>query len=137
MLTNNGHGSPDTNRIMAEKQSIRQTSSPDRKKRSFFWLYALIFLLILGGSAIFVFVRRAQAQTSLESVTQQMAVPTVLVVHPEQARQLTSTSFCPARSRQKWKALFTLKSADISNAGSSILALQSKKDNCWRKSKLP
>lgn len=83
MLTNNGHGSPDTNRIMAEKKPITRPATPRYKKRSFFWLYAIIFLLILGGAATFVFIRRAQAHSALVSVTQQMAVPTVLVLHPE------------------------------------------------------
>jgi RND family efflux transporter MFP subunit len=62
------------------KKNIMRTTIP---KRSFFWLYALLFLLVLSGAAIFVFVRRAQAQSALVSVTKQMAVPTVLVVHPE------------------------------------------------------
>jgi membrane fusion protein, multidrug efflux system len=83
MLTNNGHGTPDTNRIMAEKNPIRRPATPQRRKRSFFWLYAFVFLLVLGGTAAVVFVRRAQAQSALESVTKQMDVPTVLVVHPE------------------------------------------------------
>ena len=83
MLTNNGHGSPDANRIMVEKNPIVRPATPKRKKRSFFWFYALLFLLVLGGAAAYVFFQRGQAQTALNSATQQMAVSTVLVVHPE------------------------------------------------------
>jgi len=83
MLTTNGRGSPDTNRIMAEKNPIARPATPQGRKRSFFWLYALLSLLILGGAAAFVFVRHAQAQSALVSATRQMAVSTVSVVHPE------------------------------------------------------
>lgn len=83
MLTTNGHGSPDANRIMAEKNPIMRTSIPTKKKRSFFWFYILFFLLVLGGAAVFVFFQRGHAQMALVSATRQMAVSTVLVVHPE------------------------------------------------------
>jgi membrane fusion protein (multidrug efflux system) len=53
-----------------------------KKPRSWFWLYALIFLLILGAVVAFVLIRRAHAQANLKSATQEMAVPTVLIVHP-------------------------------------------------------
>jgi len=83
MLTNNGHGSPDTNRIMSEKKPILRPTSPKTKKRSLFWLYAFFFLLVLGGATAYVFLQRGHAQTALVSATRQMAVSTVLVVHPE------------------------------------------------------
>jgi len=83
MLTSNGHGSPDTNRIMVEKNPIVRPATPKRRKRSFFWLYALLFLLVLGGAAVFVFFQRGHAQTALVSATRQMELSTVLVVHPE------------------------------------------------------
>jgi multidrug efflux pump subunit AcrA (membrane-fusion protein) len=68
---------------MVEKNPIVRPATPKTKKRSFFWLYALLFLLVLGGAAAYVFFQRGQAQTALNSATQQMAVSTVLVVHPE------------------------------------------------------
>ena len=83
MLTNNGHGHPDTNRIMLEKKPIVRPAIAPRKKRSSFWLFALLFLLVLGGAAVYVFFQRGQAQTALDSATREMAVSTVLVVHPE------------------------------------------------------
>jgi len=83
MLTNNGHGSPDTNRIMVDKKPIVRPAPLKKRKRSFFWLYALLFLLVLGGAAFYVFFQRGHAQTALENATRQMAVSTVLVVHPE------------------------------------------------------
>ncbi len=83
MPITNGHGSPDTNRIMLEKNPNLRPASQKKRKRSFFWLYALLFLLVLGGAAIYVFFQRGQAQTALASATRQMAISTVLVVHPE------------------------------------------------------
>jgi multidrug efflux pump subunit AcrA (membrane-fusion protein) len=83
MLTNNGNGNPATHRIMAQKDPIIRPTAPGRRKGSSFWLYALLFLLLLGGAMVFVFIRRAQAQTALTSLTRQMAVATVFVVHPE------------------------------------------------------
>ena len=84
MLPHNGHNGAESNRTLVEKAPVKRTvTSPKQKKRSFFWLYALVFLLILGGAAAFVFLRRAQAQTALESATRQMAIPTVLVIRPE------------------------------------------------------
>jgi RND family efflux transporter MFP subunit len=53
------------------------------KKRSWLWLYALIALAVLAVVVGFVLMRRAQAQAQLQDVTQKMAVPTVLVVHPD------------------------------------------------------
>jgi multidrug efflux pump subunit AcrA (membrane-fusion protein) len=84
MLPQNGHSGAETNRTVVEKAPVKRTViTPKKKQRSFLWLYALVFLLVLGSATMFVFVRRAQAQTALESATQQMAVPTVLVVRPE------------------------------------------------------
>jgi RND family efflux transporter MFP subunit len=83
MLTNNGHGNPDTNRIMTDKDPIVRPAVLRRRKRSFFWLYALFFLLVFGGATAFVFFQRNDAQAALVSATRQMAVSTVLVVHPE------------------------------------------------------
>jgi multidrug efflux pump subunit AcrA (membrane-fusion protein) len=68
---------------MIENKPIMRPAIPKKRKRSFFWLYALVFLLVLGGAAVFVFFQRGQAQTALVSATRQMAVSAVLVVHPE------------------------------------------------------
>jgi RND family efflux transporter MFP subunit len=54
-----------------------------KKPRSFLGLCALIFLVLLAVTVAVVMVRRGQAQANLKSTTQQMAVPTVLIVHPE------------------------------------------------------
>lgn len=56
--------------------------TPRKQSRSGF--YILIFLLLIGAVVAFVLIRREQAQSKLQSVTRQMAVPTVLIVHPEQ-----------------------------------------------------
>jgi len=47
------------------------------------WLYLILFLLVLGGIFAFVTFRKSQQSAELQKQTQQMAVPTVLVVHPE------------------------------------------------------
>jgi multidrug efflux pump subunit AcrA (membrane-fusion protein) len=53
-----------------------------KKKRSFLWLYALIFLCVMGALVAFVLIHRSHNQAELASATQQMSVPTVLIVHP-------------------------------------------------------
>ncbi|HEV3271479.1 MAG TPA: efflux RND transporter periplasmic adaptor subunit [Candidatus Methylacidiphilales bacterium] len=68
---------------MVEKTPIVRPAPLKKRKRSSFWLYALFFLLVLGGAAVLVFFQRSQAQTALISATRQMAISTVLVVHPE------------------------------------------------------
>jgi len=68
---------------MVEKKSIVRPAPLKKRKRSFFWLYALLFLLVLGGAAFYVFFQRGLAQTALVSATQKMADSTVLVVRPE------------------------------------------------------
>lgn len=83
MLTNNGHSNPESNRTTVEKAPVTRTMTSPKTKRSFFWVYALLFLLILGGAAAYVFYQRGQAQTALVAATRQMGVSTVLVVHPE------------------------------------------------------
>jgi RND family efflux transporter MFP subunit len=68
---------------MTEKNPLARPAPVKSKKRSFFWLYALLFLLLLGGMVAFVLFQRAQAQSALTTATRQMAVSTVLVVHPD------------------------------------------------------
>ena len=68
---------------MVEQKSTKRTTTPGKGRRSFLWIYALLFLLVLGSAAAYVFFQRAQAQTALDSATRQMDVSTVLVVHPE------------------------------------------------------
>ena len=65
------------------EQSSRPRPAPE-KKRSWFWLWALLAFLVLAVVAAFVVLRRGEAHAELESATKKMAVPTVLVVHPEQ-----------------------------------------------------
>jgi RND family efflux transporter MFP subunit len=52
-------------------------------RRSTSWPKVVFFILIVTGLVAFVFIRRAAAQSNLVKLTQQMATPTVLVVHPE------------------------------------------------------
>jgi multidrug efflux pump subunit AcrA (membrane-fusion protein) len=69
---------------MTDKDPVRRTSSsPEKRKRSFLWLYFIFFLVLLAGIVVFVLLRRSHAQAELKTSTQKMAVPTVLVIHPE------------------------------------------------------
>jgi RND family efflux transporter MFP subunit len=57
------------------------TSSMPRKTHS--WHKVLLFIVIVTSLIAFVFIRRSAAQSNLVKLTQQMATPTVLAVHPE------------------------------------------------------
>ncbi len=47
------------------------------------WIKAFLFIFILIGLVAFVSLRRSAAQSDLVKATQKMAIPTVLVVHPQ------------------------------------------------------
>jgi len=85
MTNNNGRGSaypPQT--MTTDNDPIRRPPAPhEKKERSFLWLWLGLFLIALAAMAAFVLFRKSQAEVALKSSTQQMAVPTVLVVHPE------------------------------------------------------
>lgn len=84
--TNNGN--PVTLRTHAPRAGApRPPGAPrepeERKGGGRIWLYLLLFLLVLGGIFAFVTIRKGRQSSELKTQTQQMAVPTVLVVHPE------------------------------------------------------
>ena len=83
MTNNNGHGHPTSPRTMTHQDSVRTPAPKRKKKRSHAWIWLILFLLVLGGIAAFVMWRKSQAQSALNSSTQKMSMPTVLVVHPE------------------------------------------------------
>ncbi len=87
MATNNGRGSSYTTRTPAEKDPDRRTqpATAGKPAKNRLWLYTLLLLVVFGIVAAIVFVHRNEAQTQLQSNTQKMAVPTVLVVHPERS----------------------------------------------------
>jgi len=83
MTPQNGHPSPPKNRtIMEEKNDRRPAHSPPEKK-SKLWLYAVIAFILLAVAVALVVVRKMQAHSALVKATNEMAVPTVLVVRPE------------------------------------------------------
>jgi multidrug efflux pump subunit AcrA (membrane-fusion protein) len=53
------------------------------RRHGHFWLWAIIILIVLGCIFAFIMVRKHHQSAQLKQVTQEMAVPTVLVVHPE------------------------------------------------------
>jgi multidrug efflux pump subunit AcrA (membrane-fusion protein) len=72
---------PNAARELRPAGAPRQPEPP--KRRSHTWLYLILFLLVLAGIFVFVTIRKSGQSTELKKQTQQMAVPTVLVVHPE------------------------------------------------------
>jgi multidrug efflux pump subunit AcrA (membrane-fusion protein) len=69
---------------MTDKNPARPPSAPkEKKKRSFGWLFLGIFLVVLAGIAVFILERKSQSRKALNAATEEMAVPTVLVVHPQ------------------------------------------------------
>jgi RND family efflux transporter MFP subunit len=82
MNENNGHPSPSSRLEITEPT---ERSKPAAPKRSLSWLDALFILLLLTGAVAIVFTRKAEAHEQLASATRQMDLPSVLVVHPEEA----------------------------------------------------
>jgi RND family efflux transporter MFP subunit len=56
---------------------------PKKKKQWHSWLFALLGVCLVGAAATLVLIHRSQSQATLVSSTEQMAIPTVLAVHPE------------------------------------------------------
>jgi multidrug efflux pump subunit AcrA (membrane-fusion protein) len=69
---------------MTENKPVRRTPATKQKQpASFTWLWLILFLIVLGVIVAYVFWKKSAAQADLNSSTQEMAVPTVLVVHPQ------------------------------------------------------
>jgi len=75
----------DSSRIQAQPKNLpkKSLSTTPIPRKNAAWLKALFFILILIGLVAFVFIRRDTAHSNLVKLTQQMATPSVLVVHPE------------------------------------------------------
>jgi RND family efflux transporter MFP subunit len=83
MSTNNG--TVDSNRIQSQPKVLprKSPSASPMSRRNVSWAKVLFFILIVAGLIAFVSIRRSAAQTKLVRLTQRIAIPTVLVVHPE------------------------------------------------------
>jgi multidrug efflux pump subunit AcrA (membrane-fusion protein) len=87
--TDNGHGSPSATRIPADRAAAPPADpraprrQPKERRGHLLWIWAIIVIVILGGVFAYKMVTKSQQSKDLNEATQQMAVPTVLVVHPE------------------------------------------------------
>jgi multidrug efflux pump subunit AcrA (membrane-fusion protein) len=84
MMSHNGNGSPQAGRTMTDRDYERRPVAPrGEKKRSSLWLWGALFVVVLAVAVALVIWHKQAAQQSLKSNTQEMAVPTVLVTHPQ------------------------------------------------------
>ena len=87
--TDNGHGSPSATRIPADRAAAPSSNPraalklPKKRSSHLLWIWAIIIIVILGCVFAYKMVTKNQQSKDLNQATQQMAVPTVLVVHPE------------------------------------------------------
>ena len=87
--TDNGHGSPSATRIPADRAAAPSSNPraalklPKKRSSHLLWISAIIIIVILGCVFAYKMVTKNQQSKDLNQATQQMAVPTVLVVHPE------------------------------------------------------
>lgn len=59
-------------------------TAPRTEKSSYLWLFGPIAVIVLACVVAFILHRRDQSQQRLETITREMATPTVLVIHPVQ-----------------------------------------------------
>jgi RND family efflux transporter MFP subunit len=84
MKNHNGNGSVTSTRTITAGDSGPRPPAPKRKESgSSAWLWLGLFLLVLAGIVVYVLWHRQEAQQNLQVTTQKMAVPSVLIVHPE------------------------------------------------------
>jgi multidrug efflux pump subunit AcrA (membrane-fusion protein) len=86
--SDNGHGSPSTTRTPADRAAYGappdpRAPQPKQRRSHLLWNWAIIIIVILGCVFAYKMVNKSQQSKELNQATQQMAVPTVLVVHPE------------------------------------------------------
>jgi multidrug efflux pump subunit AcrA (membrane-fusion protein) len=86
----NGHEASQTKRIPADRAGYgtppdsRAPSRPERPKRhGVIWLWTIVLIVVLACIFAFVMMRKSHESAQLKEATQKMAVPTVLIVHPE------------------------------------------------------
>jgi len=79
------NGTVDSSRVQTAPTNEPRNSpeTTPKSKGNISWYKVLLFILILTGLVAFVFIRRSHAQANLVKLTQQMATPKVLTVHPE------------------------------------------------------
>jgi multidrug efflux pump subunit AcrA (membrane-fusion protein) len=84
MTTNNGYDATPSTRTMTDKNRVERSRAPQgQRRRSSVWFWFFMFLAVMGLIFIFVIWHKMHAQAALKASTQQMAEPTVLIVHPE------------------------------------------------------
>ena len=84
MKNHNGNGSPSSTRTMTRPTDQgRQTPAPREEKSSHVWLWLILFVVVLAAIVAYVLWNRHKTQENLNQTTQAMAVPTVLIAHPQ------------------------------------------------------
>jgi multidrug efflux pump subunit AcrA (membrane-fusion protein) len=85
MATQNGHGNPPPQRTVTAPEPARRVAPPrkKKKKRGFLGLGLFLLFVALAVAVVLILWHRSSQQEELKTSTQQMAEPTVLIVHPQ------------------------------------------------------
>ena len=84
MAIHNGHSSPPLNRLSKDpRERYTREEDSDEKRPSHTWLWFILFVAILIVIVVLVLWHKHSAEKNLTASTDQMAVPTVLIIHPQ------------------------------------------------------
>jgi multidrug efflux pump subunit AcrA (membrane-fusion protein) len=84
MANENGHHAH--TRTAVKNEPTKRTATPRQEKRGgggLGWLGLIVLLFVLGGAVCYILWKKQNSETQLESNTEKMSVPTVLIVHPQ------------------------------------------------------
>jgi len=120
---------------MVEKKNHRAACAHEKEEAELFWLYALLFLLVLGA-------RHCMSFPSADRRKRPWNPPPGNggFHRSSRAPERGATEVhlvLPGTVQAEMESSVYAQVSGISNAGWSISARPSKKDNCWRKSKRP
>lgn len=78
----NGNGNGTTMENPRHRPPLHSQPLTVEKKGSSGWFYAVVFIVVFGSIVGYIFWRHSQAETELKKNTEEMAIPSVTVVHP-------------------------------------------------------